>query len=185
MSSNHLVSSTSEMLAIAVWRAGLMSHSIISSDDSNDGVDQQSFKTTTSSSSSNYGIPANSPECQVCGSHSGASWHYGAIVCEACKKFFIRSHADNRLSTYVCLTGTKSCKIAQSTRNCQMCRLAKCIKVGMSMRRDEQPESALLNIDTLIKNVKCVICSSKSSGIHFGVITCEACKVKKIVLSYI
>ena len=176
------MTNTSELLAIAVWQAGLMSNQ--SSPDGGDasGGEEEQQKTHLSESSSSLSSScsssssSSSSSCRVCGAAS-ASWHYGAVVCEACKKFYIRSQVEQRYMTYVCTAGTGTCRISVEARACQSCRLKKCMLVGMSMRRDEQPESVMLKVDSLIQHVKCVICSSKSSGIHFGVITCEACKV--------
>lgn len=70
--------------------------------------------------------------CVICSDHS-AMWHYGAVVCEACKKFFIRSNKDRR--EYACVNQDKMCNITISNRAvCQYCRLAKCIQVGMALK---------------------------------------------------
>lgn len=145
-------------------------------------VQSNQARLASSPLSSSSSSPDSQLLCQVCGAESG-SWHYGAVVCEACKKFYIRSQTDSRYLTFACLTGKNVCEITAKQRSCQCCRLLKCIRVGMSMRREEQPESAHLNVDSLIKNIECAVCSSKSSGIHFGVITCEACKVTLLLNS--
>jgi len=70
--------------------------------------------------------------CCVCGD-SLANWHYGAIVCEACKKFFIRSQTDQK-RVYTCIENNNQCNITLANRaNCQYCRLMKCIQAGMSL----------------------------------------------------
>lgn len=157
-------------------------------------------------------VPLSASCCQICGCES-SSWHYGAMACEACKKFFIRSHNDSRFLNYACVQTHGKCKITLTTRSsCQSCRWEKCRRMGMCMkassesefenrRSDNQDQNLLpthvasastrnfddvvqraheLSVDWLIKTTLCAVCSSKSSGVHFGVITCEACKVELI-----
>lgn len=38
-------------------------------------------------------------------------------------------------------------------------------------------ESMESKTEDLYKNLPCVICNASASGIHFGAVTCEACKV--------
>ncbi|CAF0986382.1 unnamed protein product [Brachionus calyciflorus] len=108
--------------------------------------------------------------CQVCGDDN-CNWIYGAMICEACKKFFIRSIKEEKRK-YVCIAN-KKCSITKSTRaNCQYCRYKKCLDVGLDLNK----KGSHYEINDLVQNLKCVICEQKPSGIHFGVMSCEACK---------
>ena len=70
--------------------------------------------------------------CQVCGEAS-SGWHCGAIVCEACKKFFLRSVNSGEEAKYKCARN-RLCVIVRSTRNqCQYCRFQRCKQVGMNI----------------------------------------------------
>lgn len=107
--------------------------------------------------------------CQVCG-ELAAGFHHGAYVCEACKKFFMRHSLTDTKPTNVCPTGG-NCVVAKGSRGkCQICRYRKCLYVGMKMKDPEtQPD-----ID--ISNIPCRVCGGRSSGFHFGALTCEGCK---------
>ncbi|VDP81705.1 unnamed protein product [Echinostoma caproni] len=132
--------------------------------------------------------------CQVCG-ELAAGFHHGAYVCEACKielissgayppsrlgfelrtdreegKFFMRHSLTDTKPTNVCPTGG-NCVVAKGSRGkCQICRYRKCLYVGMKMKDpDSQPE-----LD--ISNIPCRVCGGRSSGFHFGALTCEGCK---------
>lgn len=121
-------------------------------------------------SSENYLKKDNDSECKVCGDET-CNWYYGAMVCEACKKFFIRSKKEQKRK-YICVAN-KQCNISKSTRaNCQYCRFKKCLQVGLDLTK----KASQIEINTLVQNLKCVICGQKPSGIHFGVMSCEACK---------
>lgn len=124
------------------------------------------------------------PSCCICG-HAEASWHYGAVVCEACRKFYVRCMKDKRNGNYKCVNGSNDCEITVQTRaNCQYCRKVKCDEF---MRRNSTSDSTIttdhlssaanLTFQNMMKDLNCKICHSTASGIHFGVITCEACKV--------
>ena len=108
--------------------------------------------------------------CVICGD-TKSNWYYGCVTCEACKKFFIRSQKEaNR--TYMCAYNS-SCNITVATRsNCQYCRYMKCLRLGMNIN----VKFASLPANNIIQNSECAVCSSPSSGIHFGVFSCEACK---------
>uniref|UniRef100_A0A5K3ELX8 NR LBD domain-containing protein n=2 Tax=Mesocestoides corti TaxID=53468 RepID=A0A5K3ELX8_MESCO len=107
--------------------------------------------------------------CQICG-ELAAGFHHGAYVCEACKKFFMRHSLANGRATTTCPSGGK-CVIAKTSRGrCQQCRYKKCLEVGMSLKdMDGQGE-----LD--ISNIPCRVCGGRSSGFHFGALTCEGCK---------
>ncbi|CAF4005300.1 unnamed protein product [Rotaria sordida] len=110
--------------------------------------------------------------CKICGDLA-SGWHCGAITCEACKKFFLRSISinDEEKKKYKCQKNL-NCSITKRSRTqCQYCRLQKCISVGM--KSHETIES---KIEDLYKKLPCVICNASASGIHFGAVTCEACK---------
>ncbi|CAH8496747.1 unnamed protein product [Schistosoma rodhaini] len=108
-------------------------------------------------------------KCQVCG-ELAAGFHHGAYVCEACKKFFMRHSMADTKPTNVCPTGG-NCIVAKGSRGkCQICRYRKCLLVGMKMK-DPETQS---EID--ISNIPCRVCGGRSSGFHFGALTCEGCK---------
>ena len=68
--------------------------------------------------------------CKVCGEPS-SGWHCGAITCEACKKFFLRS-INGEDAKYRCVRN-QECVIVRTTRTqCQFCRFQKCKEVGMT-----------------------------------------------------
>ena len=75
-------------------------------------------------------------KCDVCGDKS-CNWYYGAIVCEACKKFFVRSQTESR-EEYNCerfLRLSKYCVInIETRRDCKFCRYQKCLKVGLDLQ---------------------------------------------------
>ncbi|CAF0776353.1 unnamed protein product, partial [Brachionus calyciflorus] len=109
--------------------------------------------------------------CKVCGEPS-SGWHCGAVTCEACKKFFLRS-INGEDAKYKCIRN-QDCVIVRTTRTqCQFCRFQKCKEVGMtnSVENTNNPPVA-----EIFKRFPCAVCKAPSSGIHFGAITCEGCK---------
>ena len=78
--------------------------------------------------------------CQICSSPISVGLHFGAVTCEACKKFFIRCCEKKSDYSPVCKRKTGNCVITTENRSCYRCRLDKCIKVGMDI------ESLLLKI---------------------------------------
>nr|VZI28417.1 unnamed protein product [Spirometra erinaceieuropaei] len=107
--------------------------------------------------------------CQICG-ELAAGFHHGAYVCEACKKFFMRQSLSNGKSTTVCPSGG-NCVIAKTSRGrCQQCRYKKCLELGMNLKEFEG------QADIDISNIPCRVCGGRSSGFHFGALTCEGCK---------
>uniref|UniRef100_A0A8C3FX21 Nuclear receptor subfamily 1 group I member 3 n=1 Tax=Chrysemys picta bellii TaxID=8478 RepID=A0A8C3FX21_CHRPI len=66
--------------------------------------------------------------CAVCGDRA-TGYHFRVMTCEGCKGFFRRS-----ISKGVCFTCpfTRNCTITKAKRRqCQACRLQKCLAVGM------------------------------------------------------
>uniref|UniRef100_A0A452GZR9 Nuclear receptor subfamily 1 group I member 3 n=1 Tax=Gopherus agassizii TaxID=38772 RepID=A0A452GZR9_9SAUR len=66
--------------------------------------------------------------CAVCGDRA-TGYHFHVMTCEGCKGFFRRS-----ISKGVCFTCpfTRNCTITKAKRRqCQACRLQKCLAVGM------------------------------------------------------
>ncbi|CAF1274475.1 unnamed protein product [Adineta ricciae] len=127
----------------------------------------------TTSSSLNL-IPQNLSEdefCQICGDLS-SGWHCGAITCEACKKFFLRSiSTGDGNKKYKCQRDF-SCAITKRSRTqCQYCRFQKCLAVGMKPHESMGPKT-----EDLYRKLPCLVCGGSASGIHFGAVTCEACK---------
>ncbi|XP_078593130.1 nuclear receptor subfamily 1 group D member 1-like isoform X2 [Branchiostoma floridae x Branchiostoma japonicum] len=110
--------------------------------------------------------------CQVCGDVS-VGFHCGACVCEACKKFFIRSTKDGGDRTKFKCSKQQKCDITKQTRSqCQYCRLQKCLAVGMARKGDRASSSS----QPPVTRSPCKVCGAESSGFHFGVDTCEGCK---------
>lgn len=70
-------------------------------------------------------------KCKVCNEPAAKHVHYGAMTCFSCRAFFRRSIQNKTAATYVCRR-SKNCEINLRTRkNCQFCRYARCIGVGM------------------------------------------------------
>ncbi len=141
--------------------------------------------------------------CQVCGENA-SGWHCGSITwlvrsmsllideifdfSEACKKFFLRS-VNGEYLKYKCMRDSQ-CIITRTTRTqCQFCRYAKCIAIGMKITgiflfsifsidfiRNFLEECPNPKTEEIFKDIPCAVCQSASSGIHFGATTCEGCK---------
>ncbi|XP_051997960.1 nuclear receptor subfamily 1 group I member 2 [Xyrauchen texanus] len=66
--------------------------------------------------------------CQVCGDKS-TGYHFNAMTCEGCKGFFRRAM---KRPTQYCCPFRNVCVITKSNRRqCQSCRLQKCLSIGM------------------------------------------------------
>ncbi|CAF1350905.1 unnamed protein product [Rotaria sp. Silwood1] len=110
-------------------------------------------------------------QCHICGDLA-SGWHCGAITCEACKKFFLRSiSTGDGKKKYKCQRDFRCSITKRSRTQCQYCRFQKCVSVGMKAH-----ESIGSKTEDLYKKLPCLICNASASGIHFGTVTCEACK---------
>jgi hypothetical protein len=113
--------------------------------------------------------------CCVCEGDKTVKFIYGGILDEACQKFFercIKKEADGE--KFVCKNGGK-CLITADKRSCMACRYKKCLSLNLS--KTNKRES--------LENVSmgpCRVCEKVSAGIHFGVVTCEACKVNYLCI---
>ncbi|PAA89302.1 hypothetical protein BOX15_Mlig015099g1 [Macrostomum lignano] len=111
--------------------------------------------------------------CDVCGD-TAAGFHCGAFVCEACKKFFIRSTRagmQGGLGIKYSCSKVGRCDVTKETRtHCQHCRYKKCLMLNMF------PPGKNPGIAASISDIPCRVCGASSSGFHFGAITCEGCK---------
>ncbi len=69
--------------------------------------------------------------CQVCGdTNKSTNWSFGAVVCEACKKFFVRHQKNKPL---VC-PFRATCPVTVTSRSsCTFCRFKKCLDLGMNI----------------------------------------------------
>ncbi|CAF1547253.1 unnamed protein product [Adineta ricciae] len=129
-----------------------------------------SEQTTTTSTAVAYLQDFRSEPCQVCGENA-SGWHCGSITCEACKKFFLRSVNGEHVK-YRCIRD-KKCPITRTTRTqCQFCRYSKCIAIGMTLTEEHSNPK----IEDIFRGIPCAVCTDASSGLHFGVTTCESCK---------
>ncbi|NXG55967.1 NR1I2 protein, partial [Hemiprocne comata] len=72
--------------------------------------------------------PGEEKVCAVCGDHA-TGYHFHVMTCEGCKGFFRRSI--NKGIRFTC-PFTRSCPVTKAKRRqCQACRLQKCLDVGM------------------------------------------------------
>lgn len=67
--------------------------------------------------------------CSVCGSLTTSNF-YGVICCDACRTFFKRHILEYRAKDLVCYQ-QGFCEITLTQRKCTLCRLQKCLLVGM------------------------------------------------------
>ena len=77
-----------------------------------------------------------SNECQICNINDGVKigWYYGAVVCEACKKFFMRGEKNDVHLKFKC-TNKQNCQVSVTNRSqCQYCRYKKCKQIGMDLK---------------------------------------------------
>uniref|UniRef100_A0A2H1VN73 SFRICE_004112 n=1 Tax=Spodoptera frugiperda TaxID=7108 RepID=A0A2H1VN73_SPOFR len=93
--------------------------------------------------------------CPVCKDIT-SGMHYGVETCESCKSFFKRAIALEKNLTFKCVSGNRRCRLSPVRRCCKLCRYEKCL-------------AAVLYF--------CPICGDTTSGIHYGVRTCESCKL--------
>ncbi|XP_077507296.1 nuclear hormone receptor FTZ-F1 beta-like [Amblyomma americanum] len=76
-----------------------------------------------------------SAQCPICGDRI-SGFHYGALCCESCKCFFMRTVQIKR--HYVCLRGA-TCPVVMATRKmCPACRFNKCLRAGMKQEAVRQ-----------------------------------------------
>ena len=124
-------------------------------------------------------------KCSVCNSDSNVGFSGAVQSCEACKKFYERSIRENRYPGFSCRMH-KNCNVdgPENRSSCQYCRFQKCLKSGMRSVPEQNGQNSVVTEGIkLVQTTKCAICGSESNGIHFGLITCEACKVRDIALS--
>lgn len=71
--------------------------------------------------------------CQVCTQTlKPVMYAYGALVCEACKKFFYHNIKKTPVIPVECEAGNYKCKITPTQRDCRGCRAKLCLQIGMS-----------------------------------------------------
>ena len=90
------------------------------------------FLTITKPSKNKYKM---TKQCTICGEQGEEiNWHYGAISCIACRKFFYRSETEPR-DQYTCSGNVQNkCKITVENRaKCKLCRFLKCLSSGMNL----------------------------------------------------
>ncbi|EFO95196.1 hypothetical protein CRE_08749 [Caenorhabditis remanei] len=73
------------------------------------------------------------PNCKVCGQPSHGI-HFGAATCRACAAFFRRTALGPKF-VLKCRSGNGKCKVTSNGRVCcKMCRLERCMKIGMDIK---------------------------------------------------
>ncbi|XP_072023959.1 uncharacterized protein [Amphiura filiformis] len=128
---------------------------------------QPSMVTTSRPTGSNV-VSTSGVLCAVC-CDQAAGRYFGAQICEACKSFFIRSTKKGQ-PNFRCINNQR-CDVTPTSRLlCQYCRYQKCLEAGMC-RKAKQPTK-----EPSPDRLPCKVCGDVSSGIHFGVYTCEGCK---------
>uniref|UniRef100_A0A8C1LFN9 Nuclear receptor subfamily 1 group I member 2 n=1 Tax=Cyprinus carpio TaxID=7962 RepID=A0A8C1LFN9_CYPCA len=84
--------------------------------------------------------------CQVCGDKS-TGYHFNAMTCEGCKGFFRRAM---KRPAQLCCPFQNTCVITKTNRRqCQSCRLQKCLSIGMKrelIMSDEAVEKRRMQI---------------------------------------
>ncbi|XP_073701510.1 nuclear receptor subfamily 1 group I member 2 [Garra rufa] len=84
--------------------------------------------------------------CQVCGDKS-TGYHFNAMTCEGCKGFFRRAM---KRPAQLCCPFQNACVITKTNRRqCQSCRLQKCLSIGMKrelIMSDEAVEKRRMQI---------------------------------------
>lgn len=74
--------------------------------------------------------------CRICGEIKKIGYHLGAVICEACKKFYLRCMEKKLENSMICVQSNNACVITKSTRTkCAACRFQKCLKFGVTMQR--------------------------------------------------
>ncbi|TRY86692.1 hypothetical protein DNTS_028777 [Danionella cerebrum] len=85
--------------------------------------------------------------CQVCGDKS-TGYHFNAMTCEGCKGFFRRAM---KRPAQLCCPFQNACVITKSNRRqCQSCRLQKCLSIGM---KREQPVTLTTEQETVVQEL--------------------------------
>ncbi len=74
-----------------------------------------------------------SHRCQICDSDVRTSWAFGAIVCDACKKFYTKSEQTNAHTKFKC-DFKRECSLFNTGIKCKYCRYEKCKMMGMDLR---------------------------------------------------
>lgn len=72
-------------------------------------------------------------KCGVCGAAAAKHVHYGATTCFSCRAFFRRSIQNGAAKQYVCRKGNKCDIMVKTRKNCQKCRVDKCLDAGMKI----------------------------------------------------
>nr|NP_001071847.1 nuclear receptor [Ciona intestinalis]BAE06747.1 nuclear receptor [Ciona intestinalis] len=87
--------------------------------------------------------------CGVC-NDKATGYHFNALTCEGCKGFFRRSVKNSK--TFTC-TYNNQCSITKSNRRqCQACRLRKCIQIGMKRECIMSPDEIQMKKTLVLSN---------------------------------
>ncbi len=73
------------------------------------------------------------PECVACHKAARGYNFFGAIVCNSCKSFFVRSIKDAKYKTFFCSEDHEEREFSRSWMKCQSCRFEQLCKVGMKI----------------------------------------------------
>jgi len=87
--------------------------------------------------------------CGVC-NDKATGYHFNALTCEGCKGFFRRSMKNAKM--FIC-SYSNQCSITKNNRRqCQACRLQKCVKIGMKKECIMSPDQIKLKKTLVLSN---------------------------------
>jgi len=98
--------------------------------------------------------------CVVCEAPTNNHLYYGAQVCLGCRAFFRRLSIRDKYRNYKCRGMKKgSCQLRglkMHQQLCQACRYAKCLKVGMQLKKGKEDHYRPLPNPSCVNSVSLV-----------------------------